>query len=228
MAMMNPNNWSGQESSMHQGSQDDFQQFLDMGEMPSLGDGMQFDFQGFSASNGGSMIHNHAAHDGLDTQMSGTETPNATTRNNIGLSHQMPPLTSGPARPAIPSQLMSSHHGNASDAISDLDAQIQFLQHQKLQQQQRQLEEQQRRFAEQQAAFFAQQQNMVPPTPQSLEMQAANQFYSQGDQTPHRSQGMFDRYQRLKEHQDVRVYALPPSLLRFRPLKSRTSLILNG
>lgn len=100
---------------------------------------------------------------------------------------------------------MAPHHGNTSDAISDLDAQIQFLQHQKLQQQQRQLEEQQRRFAEQQAAFFAQQQSMVPPTPQSLEMQAANQYYTQGDQTPHHSQGMFDRYQHLKEQQDVRA-----------------------
>lgn len=199
MAMMDPNGWNGQ----HQAGQDDFQQFLDLGDMPNLGDGIQFDFQGFSAPNSATLMHNHSVHDTMDTQMGGTDTPNAATGSNIGLPHQMPPMTSGPAIPTIPSQLLSSHHGNTSDAISDLDAQIQFLQHQKLQQQQRQLEEQQRRFAEQQAAFFAQQQSMVPPTPRSLEIQAASQYYTQGDQTPHHSHGMFDRYQRLKEHQDV-------------------------
>ncbi|KAH8193780.1 hypothetical protein TruAng_012057 [Truncatella angustata] len=203
MAMMDPNNWSGQEHSMHQAGQDDFQQFLDMGDMPNLGDGIQFDFQGFNPPNGNSIIHNHSAHDGMDTQMSGTETPNAAPGSNIGLPHQMPPMTSGPAIPTIPSQMMPQHHNNTSDAISDLDAQIQFLQHQKLQQQQRQLEEQQRRFAEQQAAWLAQQQAMVPPTPQSLEMQAANNYYAQGDQTPHHSHGMFDRYRSLKEQQDM-------------------------
>ncbi|KAK9770615.1 putative Helix-loop-helix DNA-binding domain-containing protein [Seiridium cardinale] len=204
MAMMDPNNWTAQEHSMHQAGQDEFQQFLDMGDMPNLGgDGMQFDFQGFSAPNGTTMMHNHSAHDAIDTQMGGTETPNAATGSNMGLPHHMTPMTSGPALAAIPSQLMPAHHGNASDAISDLEAQIQFLQHQKLQQQQRQLEEQQRRFAEQQAAFFAQQQSMVPPTPQSLEIQAATQYYTQGDQPPHHSQGMFDRYHRLKEQQDM-------------------------
>lgn len=187
---------------MQQAGQDDFQQFLDMGEISNLGDGMQFDFPGFSAAGAAAMIHSHAAHDGMDTQMGGTETPHA-TGTNIGLPHQMPPLTSGTTMPTIPSHMMPPQRANTRDAISDLDAQIHFLQRQKLEQQQRQLEEQQQRFAEQQAAFFAQQQGMVPPTPQSLEMQAANQYYTaQGDQTPHHSQGMFDRY-RLKEHQDM-------------------------
>lgn len=201
MAMMDPNNnWNGQ----HQTSQDDFQQYLDMGDMSNLGDGIQFDFQGFNAPSATSLMHSHSAHDAMDTQMGGTDTPNASTGSNMGIPHQMPPMTSASAMPTIPSQLMPTHHGNTSDAISDLDAQIQFLQHQKLQQQQRQLEEQQRRFAEQQAAFFAQQQqSMVPPTPQSLEIQAGSQYYTQGDQTPHHSQGMFDRYQRMKDQQDV-------------------------
>lgn len=193
---------------MQQAGQDDFQQFLDMGEISNLGDGMQFDFPGFSAAGAAAMIHSHAAHDGMDTQMGGTETPHA-TGTNIGLPHQMPPLTSGTTMPTIPSHMMPPQRANTRDAISDLDAQIHFLQRQKLEQQQRQLEEQQQRFAEQQAAFFAQQQGMVPPTPQSLEMQAANQYYTaQGDQTPHHSQGMFDRY-RLKEHQDVRMRFVP-------------------
>ncbi|ETS87607.1 hypothetical protein PFICI_01435 [Pestalotiopsis fici W106-1] len=198
---MDPNNWNTQEHALQQANQDDFQQYLDMGEMSNLGDGMQFDFPGFSAATGAAMIHSHSAHDGLDTQMGGTETPHA-TGTNIGLPHQMPPLTSSTNMPTIPSHMMPPQHTSARDTISDLDAQIHFLQRQKLEQQQRQLEEQQQRFAEQQAAFFAQQQGIVPPTPQSLEMQAATQFYTQGDQTPHHSQGMFDRY-RLKEQQDM-------------------------
>jgi hypothetical protein len=210
MAMMDPS-WNGQDHSMAPNGEDDFQQFLDMGDMANLGDGLQFDFQGFNAvSHGPAMMHTHSPHDTIDTQMGGTETPSASgPRNGIAIQHQMPPMTSGPAVASIPSQVVPSHRNNTNDAINDIDAQIQFLQHQKLQQQQRQLEEQQRRFEEQQAAFFAQQQrSMVPPTPQSLKIQATNQYYTQqGDQTPHHSTGMFDRYQRMKEQQDVRLFS---------------------
>ncbi|KAI1845679.1 hypothetical protein JX265_005369 [Neoarthrinium moseri] len=203
--MMDPATWNGQDHSMPQAGEDDFQQFLEMGDMSGLGDGLQFDFQSFNTAS----LHTHSPHDAMDTQMGGTETPGADPRNNsIGIQHphqhQMPTMTSGPVVPSIPSQILGPHASGAGDAISDIDAQIQFLQHQKLQQQHRQLEEHQRRFEQQQAAFFAQQQrSMVPPTPQSLEIQAANQYYTQGDQTPVHSHGMFDRYQRLKEQQDM-------------------------
>jgi hypothetical protein len=206
MAMMDPSSWNGQEHSLPPPAEDDFQQFLEMGDMSSLGDGLQFDFQAFNTSNGGPMLHSQAAHDVLDTQMSGTETTPVDSRGNMGMQNQIP-ITSAPGAPSVPSQVMSPHIGNnANDAISEIDAQIQFLQHQKIQQQHRQLEEQQRRFQEQQAAFYAQQQrSMVPPTPQSLEMQASTQYYTQGEQTSHHSQGMFDRYPRLKDQHDVRL-----------------------
>lgn len=176
---------------MHHGAEDDFQQFLDMNSMGSLGDGLQFDFD-FQGQNGGHMMqvpHREA----LDTPMTGTD---ASVLMSTTMHNQMPTMSSAPAHPPISSAMMPSHH--RGDAISDIDAQIQFLQQRKLQQQQRQMEEQQ-------AAFFTQQQSrMVPPTPQSLEIQAGNhQFYTQPEQTPQQHQEMFDRFQRMKEQQDV-------------------------
>ncbi|KAI0136570.1 phosphorus acquisition-controlling protein [Xylariales sp. AK1849] len=204
MAMMDPNGWNGQDHLLPPAAEDDFQQFLELGDMSTLGDALQFDFQGFGNLNGASIMHTHAAHDGIDTQMSGTEVPGTGSRSHLGIQSQMPPMTSASVVPSIPSQICSPQRGNASNTISEIDAQIQFLQHQKIQQQHRQLEEQQRRIEVQQAAFFAQQQrSIVPPTPQSLEMQAASQYYTHGDQTPHHSAGMFDTYHRLKEQQDM-------------------------
>lgn len=204
MAMMDPSNWNGPDQSLPSTAEDDFQQFLEMGGMSNLGEGLQFDFQDFNAQNGGPIINGHSDHrEVLDTPMSGTDAPTVVSRSNMGIQNQMPPTTSAAGVAALASHIMPPHH-TMTDAISDIDAQIQFLQHQRIQQQHRQLQEQQRQFEEQQAAFFAQQQrNMVPPTPQSLEIQAGNQYYQRnGDQT--HSQGMFDRYQRLKEQQDVR------------------------
>jgi hypothetical protein len=209
--MMDPSSWNGQDHSLPPPTEDDFQ-FLEMGDMSNLGDGMQFDFQGFNNSTGASMMHPQPTHDVLDTHMGGTEAPSMASRPNIGIQNQMTPITSAPGAPSIPSQIMSPLHPNVNDAISEIDAQIQFLQQQRIQQQHRQLEEQQRRFQEEQAAFFAQQQrNMVPPTPQSIEMHAANQYYVQGEQASHHSQGMFDRYPRLKDQQDVRTLPIPNS-----------------
>lgn len=175
---------------MHHGAEDDFQQFLDMNNMGALNDGLQFDFD-FQNQSGGHMMqvpHREA----LDTPMSGTD---ASVLMSTTMHNQMPTMSSAPAHTPISSSMMPpNHHG---DAISEIDAQIQFLQQQKLQQQQRQIE--------QQAAFFTQQQSrMVPPTPQSLEIQAgSHQYYTQPDQTPQHHQDMYDRFQRMKAQQDV-------------------------
>lgn len=147
--------------------------------MSNLGDGLQFDFQDFNAP-----MHHQTHRDTIDTQMGGTA-----PRSNMDIQNEMTPMTSGPVVPSVPSQIMPSQRA-PGDTISQLDAQIQFLQHQ------RHIEEQKRHFEEQQSLF----RNMVPPTPQSLEMQANNQYYVQGGD---QSQGMFDRYQNLKEQQDM-------------------------
>lgn len=202
MAMMDPSAWNGQDQTLSSTGEDDFQQFLEMGGMSNLGDGLQFDFQDFNSTNGASMMHQSHG-DTMDTPMSDSNVPTIITRNGMAQQNQISPMTSAPSHPGISTQMMPPHH-TSSDAISEIDAQIQFLQQQRLQQQRRQLAEQQRQFHEQQAAFYAQQRNMVPPTPQSLEIQAANQFFAQQDQT--HSSGMFDGYQHLKEQQDQMAF----------------------
>lgn len=204
--MMDPNAWNGQDPNLPPSGDDDFQ-FLDIGGMSNLGDGFHFEFHDLNAANSGPIMHHahHAHHthrDTIDTPMEGTEHAPMVSRSDLEMQNSLAAMTSAPSHPTIPTQIMPPQR-SANDAISDIDAQIQHLQFQRLQQEHRRLEEQQRRFQEQQAAYFAQQQrrNMVPPTPQSLEMQAANQFYAQPDQAP--GSGIFEGFQRLKEQQDA-------------------------
>ncbi|KAK6841329.1 helix-loop-helix DNA-binding domain-containing protein [Apiospora arundinis] len=219
MVMMDPNNWNGQDHTMTPTGEDDFQQFLELGGMSNMGDGLQFDFQDFgAATNPPSMMHPHQGHhDHMDTAMSGTETAGIIASSSMPMPTQMIPTTSETIIPTVPSQMLGSQHPNSGDALSNIDAQIHFLQHQRMQEQHRQLQEQSIHFEEQQINFFAQQQrNMIPPTPQSLEMHASNHYYTQqqrsqqqqqqhrpGDQTPQHSHGMFDRYPRLKDQTDM-------------------------
>lgn len=223
MVMMDPNNWNGQDHTMTPTGEDDFQQFLELGGMSNMGDGLQFDFQDFgAATNPPSMMHPHQGHhDHMDTAMSGTETAGIIASSSMPMPTQMIPTTSETIIPTVPSQMLGSQHPNSGDALSNIDAQIHFLQHQRMQEQHRQLQEQSIHFEEQQINFFAQQQrNMIPPTPQSLEMHASNHYYTQqqrsqqqqqqhrpGDQTPQHSHGMFDRYPRLKDQTDVCLIA---------------------
>ncbi|GAP85939.1 putative phosphorus acquisition-controlling protein [Rosellinia necatrix] len=217
MAMINSAAWNGQDQNISPTGDDDFQQFFDIGMSNS--DSMPFDFQTFNTQNDPSMMH-HSHRDPVDTPMSDANVSSIVTQNAMGVQNQAPAMTSAPSHPAVLSQILS-HRQTPNDAISEIDAQIQFLQHQRLQQQQRQLEEQQRRLQEQQAALYAQQQqqqqqqqqkqqqqhqqqqqrNIIPPTPQSLEMQAASQFFASQDQA--HSSRMFEGYQQMKDQQDM-------------------------
>ncbi|KLU84163.1 phosphorus acquisition-controlling protein [Magnaporthiopsis poae ATCC 64411] len=201
--------WDSQEGQMHPGPDDDFQHYLDMNAIGGLGDALQFDFHDFSefqnAANAPHMLQRSQARaEHLDTPMSGTDMPALVpARPELPLHHSAPlrpmAMTSGPAHAAINSMVSlptamvslpptSLAPPTPSEAISDIDAKIVFLQQQRIQQQQRQLEEQ--------AAFFAAQRSrMVPPTPQSLDLQARSRFYPQPDHTP--QQGMYERYQRM-------------------------------
>lgn len=190
--------WNNRDHGMHHGPDDDFQQFLDMNNIGNLGDGLQFDFDYQNQNN----VHlmQVTQRDPTDTPMSGTD---GSVLMAAAMHSQMPTMTTAPAHPSTPATMMAPNAPN--DAISDIDAQIQFLQQQKLQEQQRQLEHRQ-------AAFFAQQQSrMVPPTPQSLEIQAGNQqqFYARPEHTPQQHQDLYDGYRRLKEQQDVSEPRLP-------------------
>lgn len=193
---------SGWDSQAPAVAEDDFQ-FLDMSNISGMGDALNFDFQDFGAT----------TRESMDTPMTGTD---ASAR--MVMPTTMAPMASGVAHPSLAAHIMPTQQRPAGDAISDLDAQINFLQHQKLQEQQRQLEERQRLFQEQQAAYFAQQQqqqqnqqirqhqqrhHVVPPTPQSLEMHPSNHFYPQHE--PGSASGMFESYTYNHKDQDVSV-----------------------
>lgn len=168
-------------------SEDDFQQFLDISGMANMGDGMQFDFQGFQDDGSHSIMAQ--TRQTADAIMSDSDPSNMIPRSDGLLQNHTPAMA------PMPSHMMAQ--SASREAISNIDAQIQYLQQQKFQQQQRQLQEQQ-------ATFFHG--HSVPPTPQSLEMTPGSaQFYSQAEQMP--SRGAYDRnyHQRMAE-QDVSLF----------------------
>ncbi|KAL6902617.1 hypothetical protein GGI43DRAFT_346443 [Trichoderma evansii] len=179
--MMSSATWNTQDQAMAAASEDDFQQFLDISGMANMGDGMQFDFQGFQDDGSHSIMAQ--PRQTTDAIMGDTDPSSMIARSDGLLQNHTPAMAPLPSHMMAPS---ASH-----EAISNIDAQIQYLQQQKFQQQQRQLQEQQ-------ATFF--QGHSVPPTPQSLEMTpGSGQFYSQAEQMPSRS--AYDRsyHQRLAE-----------------------------
>ena len=222
--MMDPSSWNGPDHSLPPSTDDDFNQFLDMGGMSNIGEPLQFDFQDFAAPGPGPVMPSQPPRQVMDTAMSGVDAPCVNVSSGMSMPSHLISTTSAAAGPSVPSQILPQHQA-PPDALSEIDAQIQFLQSQRFAEQHRQLEEQRRQLEEQQAAFYAQQQqrNMVPPTPQSLEMQASNHFFTlqsqqqqqqqqqrqrAGNSTPQHSHGMFDRYPRLKDHD---VGGNPPS-----------------
>lgn len=199
---MDSSAWGVTDHAMHPASEDEFQQFLDMNNMDTMGESINYDFHAFNHAAGGQQ---------LDTPMSGTDAPILLSRVDPALQRQMPSITTTSPYQSVPTTMMPPTTmippPTPTEAIVDsIDAQIQFLQRQKLEHQQRQLDEQR-------AAFFAyQQSHMVPPTPQSLEIQAANSshFYSRANQADghdqqQRQQAVEYRYPRLKDRQDVRA-----------------------
>lgn len=167
---------------MASGHDDEFNQFLDMSGMNN----MQFDFQNFQGGNqpGDAIMSNSPISNMIARTDSMAEQSSAAIAMTTAQTHQGMTAT----------HIMAP--GAPGEAISNIDAQIQYLQQQKFQQQQRQMHEQQ------QAAFFSNSNSAVPPTPQSLEMAAGNaQFYSPVEQ---RDRNGYDRnYNRSGEQNDV-------------------------
>ncbi|CAK7271400.1 hypothetical protein SEPCBS57363_004600 [Sporothrix epigloea] len=222
--MMGSSAWNGQDHSMDSTVDEDFQQFLDMSSMSNLAGNIQYSFTDFqnTPSDASHIIHTSTApvSNTLVTPMTGAHnTPGLLAQNTTGPlsdlnftgttgfhgaqhTHNLLPAatTAGSAHASIATTMMPVVSPN--EAISEIDAQIQYLQLQRMQQQQRQVEEQK-------ISYFTQQNHIVPPTPQSLELQAGNQFFHSPDprnqhqnQQP-RQQAIYDRYQHLKEQQDM-------------------------
>ncbi|KAL6867782.1 hypothetical protein J3F83DRAFT_67244 [Trichoderma novae-zelandiae] len=182
--MMSSAAWGTQDQTMAAAAEDEFQQFLDISGMASMGDGMQFDFQGFQDDGSHSLMARQPA----DAIMGDTDPSSIIARSDGLLQNHTPAMA---PHAAMPSHMMAP--SASREAISNIDAQIQYLQQQKFQQQQRQLQEQQ-------ATFFVTHGHSVPPTPQSLDMTPGSaQFYSQPEQMP--SRGAYDRnyHQRMAE-----------------------------
>lgn len=181
--------WDGQDQHMASAGEDEFNQFLDMSGMANMDQGMQFDFHGFQDGNTHPIIGQQRQQ--ADSVMGDTDPSHMMPRSDGLLQNHTPAMTSA----GMPAQMMAT---SAPDTISNIDAQIQYLQQQKFQQQQRQLQEQRATF------FSSHSHHSVPPTPQSLEMPpGSGQFYSQAEQVSRHS--VFDRgyHQRMAEQQDV-------------------------
>ncbi|KAL2020857.1 hypothetical protein VTK56DRAFT_7848 [Thermocarpiscus australiensis] len=194
---MDSSNWAVASNSVHASAEDDFQQFLDMNGMGNLADGINYSFQDFQSSAGAQLLQAHSREQ-MDIPMSGTDAPILLSSAVPSMQHQMPPITTSASYQTVSTTMMPP--STPSETIVDsIDAQIQFLQQQKLQHQQRQMEEQQ-------AAFFARQQSrMVPPTPQSLEIQpGTNHYYGQSNASEQQQQPSVEyRYQRLKDQSEL-------------------------
>ncbi|KAL2757137.1 hypothetical protein ACRALDRAFT_2027028 [Sodiomyces alcalophilus JCM 7366] len=192
--MMDSAAWNTQGQPLPASHDDEFPQFLDMGDMGGLDESLQFDFQDFQPGHASSIMPQNPREQ-LDTPMGGsTDTPMVMSGSgNTPAQSQLITMTSAASHPSMPAHMMH-HPPTPNDAISQLDAQIQFLQ-----QQQRQMQEQQ---AQQQAAYYGRQSSaQVPPTPQSLEMPSNGSHFYPGNQ---RQQNIFDtRYQHMKEQHDM-------------------------
>ncbi|KAK3330228.1 helix-loop-helix DNA-binding domain-containing protein [Apodospora peruviana] len=197
---MDSSAWSVPEHSMHTVADDEFQQFLDLNGMGNVSDGLGYEFHDFQNSNNTQLLH-APAREQLDTPMSGTDAPMIMSRVDPALQSRVPTITTSAPYQTIPTTMIPPPSPNVA-IVDSIDAQIQFLQQQKIQHQQRQLDEQR-------ANFFAYQQNhMVPPTPQSLEIQAgASQYYARPNQAEqhdqHQQQTVNYRYPRLNDRQDM-------------------------
>jgi hypothetical protein len=189
--------WDNQDPAMLISSQEDFHQFLDMG-MNSLGDPLQFDFADFnSQQQSGQSAHLLHQHGPEAMDHSGLENGGG-SGHSITMQELMPSMTTAASHPAIIGTPIS-HAQSPNESLVELDAQIQYLQQQRQQRQQQQQQARQH-LQEQQRSFFVQN-NMIPPTPNSIEMHAAtSQFYPQSDP---QHQAMYERYRMQMKDQEV-------------------------
>lgn len=190
MAAMGSSGWNHQDQNLQPGPEDDFHRFFEMQGMSNMGDGLNFDFQSFQDSPASGLVP-QSQREPMDTSMGGTE-PSLAVPTTAGLGRdQMAAMTTGASHPPLQAQ-MGRMPPTPTDSISDIDAQIQYLQQQRLQQQHRQMRDQ--------STYYGGNPNrIIPPTPRSLELQPGNGQFFSPTETP-----MFDSRVHLKDtQQDV-------------------------
>ncbi|ESZ98240.1 hypothetical protein SBOR_1336 [Sclerotinia borealis F-4128] len=164
-------------------SQDDFQQLFDL-NLQNMADTLQFDFDfNQQQSHNQQMMHQ----DGMGSMNTGMAV-NHQMEHDGTMQEHMPPMTTTSSHSAILGTPIVHPH-TSTESLTELDAQIQYLQQQKRQQQLRQSEEQHRN-------FYAQN-RMIPPTPNSMDIHGASQhYYTQAEQPP----SVYEPY-RLREQE---------------------------
>lgn len=194
--MDSPWNGNGQQGHPIQSGNDDVFQFLDMNGMDGLGDGLPFNFSDFNGNGGSNHMTPDLSRDMMDTPMTGTDSNMVLSRTD-GLHHDISSIGSGVSFPSLPGSTLMSSPASTGAIVNSIEAQIQFLQQQKLEHQQRELQARQ-------AAFLAQH---IPPTPTSLELVPGAQHYyasphSQSEHTP-QHQSLDYRFHQSREQQEM-------------------------
>jgi hypothetical protein len=174
MFMMDSSDWTSQDPSVS-GVDDEFRQFLEMQGIPGIEGSMSLDYQAAFPSSS-----NPVHMEQVDAQMSGTDSASMTVPTTASMSQShLGIMTTGPSHSSIQAH-MGHMPPTPTDALTEIDAQIQNLQQQRLQQQQRNIREQQ-----QQSAYYASHNHRIPPTPRSLDIQAGNAHFFSPGETPY-------------------------------------------
>ncbi|KAG6001753.1 hypothetical protein E4U43_001242 [Claviceps pusilla] len=199
--------WSGQDQHMTSSTtEEEFNQFLDMSGMTSIGETMQFDFHGFQNGPSQALLAQHRQQQQqqqrqhrqqADSLMSEADPPHIPPSSDDLLQNHTPAIAT---TLGMSGQMLATPA--PGDTISSIDAQILYLQQQKFHQQQRQLQEQR-------ITFFSHH-HSVPPTPRSLELSpgTTGHFYSPAEQIPQRAS--YDRgyHHPMSEQHDMALTPL--------------------
>lgn len=216
--------WEGSDPTLSAPSQDDFQQFLDMG-INGMGDDVGFNFQDYAPQQQQqqnqqqqqqpqqqqqqqqqqqhAQIMRQRGVDAMGSAM-GNEAAMMDLQKHGMMQNHMPITTSGAGMSAMtqPSPVIAQNPGGSDNSLVEIDAQIQYLQLQRQQQQQRIVQEQHQN-------YYVPHNRVVPPTPNSIEMHSGERQLYQQQHDP-QQQAMFDSYQMRLREQEVCRLLVPP------------------
>lgn len=210
--------WESSDPTLSAPSQDDFQQFLDLG-INGMGDEVGFNFQDYAPQQQQqqqqqqpqqpqqqqqhAQIMRQRGVDSMGSAM-GNEAAMMDLQKHGMMQNHMPITTSGAGMSSMtqPSPVITQNPAG-DNSLVEIDAQIQYLQLQRQQQQQRIVQEQHQNY------YVPHNNRVVPPTPTSIEMHSGERQLYQQQHDP-QQQAMFDSYQmRLREQEVWRLRAPP-------------------
>ncbi|KFY69069.1 hypothetical protein V498_10524, partial [Pseudogymnoascus sp. VKM F-4517 (FW-2822)] len=222
--------WESSDPTLSAPSQDDFQQFLDLG-INGMGDEVGFNFQDYAPQQQQqqqqqqpqqpqqqqqhAQIMRQRGVDSMGSAM-GNEAAMMDLQKHGMMQNHMPITTSGAGMSSMtqPSPVITQNPAG-DNSLVEIDAQIQYLQLQRQQQQQRIVQEQHQNY------YVPHNNRVVPPTPTSIEMHSGERQLYQQQHDP-QQQAMFDSYQmRLREQELAFTPLVSPAVT---PLETHFSL----